>query len=138
VSNSSSFWRPENAIAAVFLNPPLHCNCLHICHCSTFWEHEKCFFKGHETLGSIASCFHWSTVQYSGGLKMRFLKRPEPSAQGPLWAHIRHFRGLKTQFLVRRETLGYGYMGFVKAFLVITFPEDMIPQGPWDPIPIAI
>jgi hypothetical protein len=33
---------------------------------------------------------------------------------------------LKTRFLVRRETLGYRYMCFVKAFFGITLPEITI------------
>jgi hypothetical protein len=63
------------------------------------------------------------SIQYFGGVKKRFLKRPEThgsTLRGNLWAHIRHFHGLKSRFLARRETPGYKYMGLVKAFLVIT------------------
>jgi hypothetical protein len=39
--NVSSFWRPEKAIPAMSLNPPIQANWLNVNHCSTFWLLEK-------------------------------------------------------------------------------------------------
>jgi hypothetical protein len=41
MSNFSSLWRPEKAISAVSLNPPIQANWLHVNHCSTFWLLEN-------------------------------------------------------------------------------------------------
>jgi hypothetical protein len=62
----------------------------------------------HRKLCILQPRFHWATIKYFGGLKMRFLKRPETlgsTLRDYLWAHNLHFRGPKTLFLALRETL---------------------------------
>jgi hypothetical protein len=46
MSNFSSFWRPEKAIPAVSLNPPIQGNWFHVIHSSTFWKVENVILQG--------------------------------------------------------------------------------------------
>jgi hypothetical protein len=128
--NFSSFWRTEKPIPAVSLNFTIHVNWFHISHSSTFWQNANVILQG--LWDTRIKCILLQLSYYSvfSGLKLLFLKRPETlgsTLRGHLWSHIRHYRELKTRFLARRETLGYRYMCFVKAFLVITLPENTIP-----------
>jgi hypothetical protein len=60
---------------------------------------------------------------------MRFLKRPETlgsTLSGHIRTYIRHFRGLKTPLLALHKLSSTGTLDFVKAFFVITLPENTI------------
>jgi hypothetical protein len=108
MSNFSSFWRPEKAIPAVSLNPPIKANCLHDNNCSTFLLFENV----------ILQRFKRSSVQgYLGFIQIQLIimatrKKDSlivlrPSAQGYVAncdLIIGNFCGLKTLFIVRRET----------------------------------